>query len=175
MDKKVIPPSGQIVKGFGDDLGFDDLDLDRIPSSGKINKGGNLIMGERIVIPPSGQIQGVGPGEDTLPPVITLGKKIPTSGQIEDTLPPVITLHQKIPPSGQIQDTGQEIGFFDKQIPASGQIQATGDGRGSQGSGQLLIPASGQIQGFGDDLGFDGFDPDNSPLSKIAKQQNKIS
>ena len=31
------------------------------------------------------------------------------------------------------------------------------------------------VFGFGDDLGIDGFDPDNSPLSKIAKQQNKIS
>ena len=31
------------------------------------------------------------------------------------------------------------------------------------------------IYGFGDDLGYDDFEPDNSPLSKIAKQQNKIS
>ena len=31
------------------------------------------------------------------------------------------------------------------------------------------------IYGFSDDLGYDDFEPDNSPLSKIAKQQNKIS
>ena len=31
------------------------------------------------------------------------------------------------------------------------------------------------LYGFGDDLGYDDFEPDNSPLSKIAKQQNKIS
>ena len=163
MDKKIIPPSGQIVKGFGDDLGFDDYNPDRIPSNGKINKGGNPIMGERIVIPPSGQIQGVGPGEDTLPPVIALGKKIPTSGQIEDTLPPVITLHQKIPPSGQIQGggakttgqllipasgqiqgTGQELGFFDKQIPASGQIMGGGRNPAPK-MNKKNIPSSGQI------------------------------
>ncbi len=58
MDKKIIPPSGQIVKGFGDDLGYYDFDPDRIPSSGKIQNtmnpmGGNM---NKKNIPSSGKI-----------------------------------------------------------------------------------------------------------------------
>ena len=57
MDKKIIPPSGQIVKGFGDDLGFDDFDPDRIPSSGKIQNTMNPMgRNNKIIIPPSGKI-----------------------------------------------------------------------------------------------------------------------
>ena len=41
--------------------------------------------------------------------------------------------------------------------------------------GQSNLTKLKSIYGFGDDLGFDDFDPDNSPLSKIAKQKNKIS
>ena len=101
MDKKIIPPSGQIVKGFGDDLGFYDFDPDRIPSNGKINKGGNPIMGERIVIPPSGQIQGFGDdlGFDNFDP-----DRIPSNGKIQNTMNPMGgNMNKKnIPSSGKI-------------------------------------------------------------------------
>jgi len=123
MDKKVIPPSGQIVKGFGDDLGFDNFDPDRIPSNGKINKGGNPIMGERIVIPPSGQIQASGTGG---------GSK--GAGQL------------LIPASGQIQGFGDDLGFDDfdpDRIPSSGKIQNTMNPMGR--NNKIIIPPSGKI------------------------------
>ena len=41
--------------------------------------------------------------------------------------------------------------------------------------GKSKLQNRNSLYGFGDDLGFDDFEPDNSPLSKIAKQQNKIS
>ena len=165
MDKKIIPPSGQIVKGFGDDLGFDGFDPDRIPSNGKINKGGNPIMGERIVIPSSGEIQKTRPDgsplTDTLAPVIALGIPtppkppkltsqivIPPSGQITvtDTLPPVIGL-TKIPASGQIMGGGFTPGNNYGDDPGIDEVRPARPGTvaGRNKMNKKNIPSSGQI------------------------------
>ena len=100
VTKKNIPGSGQIVKGFGDDLGIDGFDPEGIPSTGKIQNTMNPMSSNNIIIPPSGQIMGGGytpgnnygddPGIDEVRPArpgtVSGGKMnkkiVPKSGQI---------------------------------------------------------------------------------------------
>ena len=149
VTKKNIPGSGQIVKGFGDDLGFDGFDPEKNWYDGK----------SKLIIPPSGQVKGFGDdlGIDTFDP-----EGIPSTGKIQNTMNPMSSNNIIIPPSGQIQASGTgggSKGAGQLLIPESGQIMGGGYTPGSN---------------YGDDPGIDEVRPARPGTVSGGKMNKKI-